>query len=297
MERARYFVVLFVIAIIYVGTNVWANQKGPVMPDKPCTTVSKLDKKDLWDGGFYKANSQPQYRGAIAKLDEYHFRGEERVLDIGCGDGKITAEIARRVPKGSVVGIDASLSMIDQALRDHKSISNLSFCHIDALDICFDQEFDLVVSFCALHWIKDQSKLTRNIYNALKPGGNLLVLMLGDSFPYVAEFLRQDRWQKKLTNKEKRYLELTASEYFDILSAGGFTNINTVNKVNIRVLSLDDFTGWFNGVIPSITGLSGDDAREFARELIKYIRADQLRERDIAWDSHMLHAKASKPIK
>ncbi len=273
-----------------------ANQKGTYMPDKQCPSACKFDEKDLWNGGFYKENSQPQYRGAIAKLDEYHFRGDERVLDIGCGDGKITAEIAKRVFKGSVVGIDASSSMIDQAMLDHKNISNLSFCHVNALDISFDQEFDVIVSFCALHWIKDQKKLTQNMYNALKPGGNLLVLMLGDYFPYVADFLKQDCWQQKLTNKEKRYLELTAPEYFNILSLGGFISIETMGSAHIRVLPINEFSGWLNGVISSITGLKGDDSREFAREIIKHICTVQKNDHEIAWDSHMLHAKASKPI-
>jgi trans-aconitate 2-methyltransferase len=97
----------------------------------------------------------------------------ERVLDISCGDGRITAEIARRLGSGSVLGIEPSTRMIDFAkahFADH-TYPNLAFAVGDATALPFRREFDLVVSFNALHWVRDQNAALRGIREALKPTG------------------------------------------------------------------------------------------------------------------------------
>ena len=107
----------------------------------------------------------------LALLD---LKDSERILDVGCGDGKITAEIASRVPRGSVVGVDPSSDMIGFA-RSHfgpATRPNLKFQVADARRLPFQNEFDLVVSFNALHWIPDQDAALGSIHSALISGGN-----------------------------------------------------------------------------------------------------------------------------
>jgi trans-aconitate 2-methyltransferase len=96
--------------------------------------------------------------------------GTERVLDIGCGDGRITVEIARRLESGSVLGIDPSTHMIDFA-KAHFADPNLAFAVGDAAALPYRGEFDLAVSFNALHWVRDQNAALRGIRAALKPTG------------------------------------------------------------------------------------------------------------------------------
>jgi trans-aconitate 2-methyltransferase len=113
-------------------------------------TVSKLAK---WNAADYAANSVVQQtwaRELIAKLD---LRGGEHILDVGCGDGKVTAEIARAVPRGSVTGVDASSQMIAFAKKTFpaKKFPNLKFQVMDARKIKFARQFDVIFSNAALH--------------------------------------------------------------------------------------------------------------------------------------------------
>lgn len=83
--------------------------------------------EDRWSGGRYKQSSDPQERLARWLLESLELEGTERVLDLGCGDGRVTAELARRVPEGSVLGLDASESMIASCVQDHTHTEGLRF--------------------------------------------------------------------------------------------------------------------------------------------------------------------------
>ncbi|MEZ6125493.1 MAG: methyltransferase domain-containing protein [Planctomycetaceae bacterium] len=94
----------------------------------------------------------------------------ERILDVGCGTGQLTAKIAET--EATVIGIDHSPAMIDEARR---LFPDIDFQLADAHDLSFDQPFDGVFSNAALHWISDPEKVARSISQALKPGGRMAV--------------------------------------------------------------------------------------------------------------------------
>jgi trans-aconitate 2-methyltransferase len=106
-----------------------------------------------WDAAGYVRRSGLQEAMAEEVLALLKLEGSERVLDIGCGDGRITAEIAARVPRGSVFGVDASHAMIAFAMSHLGSAdqANVRFEVADARCLPFREEFDLVVSVNALH--------------------------------------------------------------------------------------------------------------------------------------------------
>ena len=106
-------------------------------------------------------------------IEELELRGDEQILDIGCGDGRLTAQLAERVPGGSVLGIDASSAMIDGARKHERA--NLSFTVIDAAQLPFVEQFDLIFSNAALHWLDDHRSLLSLMERALKPGGKVRV--------------------------------------------------------------------------------------------------------------------------
>jgi trans-aconitate 2-methyltransferase len=126
-----------------------------------------------WDGKNYHHYSHIQYQLAQDLLKHCSFIGDEKILDIGCGDGKITKEIATQVLEGSVLGVDYSESMITFAKGAYppKIYKNLRFEVKDAATLSYQQEFDIVFSFCCLHWVKDQLAALQNIYSSLKPNG------------------------------------------------------------------------------------------------------------------------------
>ena len=102
------------------------------------TSAATKIKKDLhWNAADYAANSAVQQTWARELIAQLHLRGDEHVLDVGCGDGKVTAEIAHAVPHGSVTGVDASPQMIDFARKTFppSAIPNLTFRVCDARKI------------------------------------------------------------------------------------------------------------------------------------------------------------------
>src|SRR5262249_60174888 len=111
-----------------------------------------------WNATEYSQRSGLQKAMAAEVLALLDLEGSERVLDIGCGDGKITAEIAARVPQGEVVGVDASRDMIAFASSHFGPTvrPNLRFEVADAPVLPFQNEFNRIVSFHALPWIPGQ---------------------------------------------------------------------------------------------------------------------------------------------
>jgi trans-aconitate 2-methyltransferase len=134
-----------------------------------------------WDAADYASHSASQFRWAQELIEKLQLAGNEAVLDIGCGDGRVTAEIARRLPHGSALGIDNSPSMVAFA-TDKLSASpqnNLSFRHLDATRLDYRDAFDVVFSNAAMHWIQDHPSVLAGIKRGLKPGGRMLLQMGG----------------------------------------------------------------------------------------------------------------------
>ena len=95
---------------------------------------------------------------ASERIEKIKFSGKESLLDIGCGNGAVSALLAGNIPDGSVVGIDSSESMIESA-KQRFPVSmylNLNFCVMDAAHRNFTDKFDVAFSNASLHWIKDQ---------------------------------------------------------------------------------------------------------------------------------------------
>jgi trans-aconitate methyltransferase len=125
-----------------------------------------------WDAADYRANSSMQWNMATEFISRLDLRGDERVLDVGCGDGKVTAALASRLPGGSVTGLDRSAAMIELATREHPTVS---FVCADAAAMGFEARFDVVASFTALHLMVDsQPAVLQGIRRALVPGGRFV---------------------------------------------------------------------------------------------------------------------------
>jgi len=128
-----------------------------------------------WNPEGYSKSSSAQYEWAMALIEGISLRGDERILDIGCGDGRISAHLARLVPEGSVVGLDSSADMICYARSAFSGIHSLSFQLGDASSLPFEEEFDLAVSFACLHWIADQLPVLEGVRRSLVPGGRFVM--------------------------------------------------------------------------------------------------------------------------
>jgi len=134
-----------------------------------------------WNAEEYSKHSQAQSDWAAGLIGALALRGDEAILDIGCGDGKVTAQLARAVPEGSVVGLDSSEEMVRfaQAHFPRQQWPNLRFAHGDARRLAFAEEFDLVFSNATLHWVIDHAPVLAGIARSLKPGGRAVLQMGG----------------------------------------------------------------------------------------------------------------------
>jgi trans-aconitate 2-methyltransferase len=163
----------------------------------------------------------------VLSLLRTKLRGDERVLDVGCGNGKVTREIAALVPRGSVVGVDASAKMVDFAKASTAertdggvSTGNLKFEVCDARRLAFSGEFDLVVSFNALHWVPEpeQPLALRGICAALRTGGvaQLRLVARGERKSLenvIEETATSLRWEKYFIGHRDPYLHMSPDEY------------------------------------------------------------------------------------
>lgn len=126
-----------------------------------------------WDAAQYHRLSDPQHGWGIRVLDRLEPRAGERILDIGCGTGRLTSEITRRAGVCEVVGTDRSWAMVVQAHAHYADVAE--FAQADGVSLPFpDSSFHAVFSTATFHWIKDHDRLFGEIYRVLKPGGRLV---------------------------------------------------------------------------------------------------------------------------
>lgn len=182
-----------------------------------------------WDAPEYARLSGLQLAMAEEVLALLKLKGTERVLDVGCGNGKVTAEIAARVPHGAVVGVDSSADMVSFASRQFGLAArpNLRFEVADARSLPFKGEFDLIVSFNALHWIPEQDQPLRSIRLAMKSDGvaQLRLVPAGKrkSLENVIEETRLSAdWVRYFRGFHDPYLHLTPEQYAASAERNGF---------------------------------------------------------------------------
>ena len=183
-----------------------------------------------WNAAEYAANSAVQQAWARELIAQLKLRGDEHILDVGCGDGKVTAEIARAVPRGSVTGVDASQPMIAFAKQTFpvKRSPNLSFRVNDARQLqSLAGRFDVVFSNAALHWVDDHQAILRGAAVVLKSGGRLIVSCGGkgnaqDVLVALRPVIRMAQWWKFFRQMPKPYFFYAPEDYEKWLPRFGF---------------------------------------------------------------------------
>jgi trans-aconitate 2-methyltransferase len=129
-----------------------------------------------WDARTYDRVADPQTRWGAAVLDRLPLTGEERVLDAGCGSGRVTELLADRLPDGRVVALDGSASMVDAAReRLARFGDRIEYVVADlGQPLPIDGQVDAVLSTAVFHWVPDHDALFRNLAAVTVPGGWLV---------------------------------------------------------------------------------------------------------------------------
>ena len=138
-----------------------------------------------WDAETYDrvSNAQVQWAGRV--LARLPLRGDETVLDAGCGSGRVTAMLLERLPNGRVIGVDSSEEMVEHARAALGDRATLLVGDLVELDL--DAPVDAVFSNAVFHWIRDHDRLFERLFAALKPGGRLVAQCGGEG--NIASFL------------------------------------------------------------------------------------------------------------
>ncbi len=127
-----------------------------------------------WNASVYHQVSEPQFRWGLQVLGELLLEGSETVVDAGCGTGRLTAELLKRLPRGHVIALDADPAMLAKARETLKPFEGrVSFVQADLGALELDAQADVVFSTATFHWVKDHDALFRGVHRALKPGGRL----------------------------------------------------------------------------------------------------------------------------
>jgi trans-aconitate 2-methyltransferase len=130
-----------------------------------------------WDAATYDRVSAPQVEWAERVLARLPLRGDETVLDAGCGSGRVTKMLLERLPRGHVVAVDATPSMVEHA-RDALDPERATVFQADLTELELDEPVDAAFSNAVFHWIPDHDVLFARIFDALRPDG-LLVAQCG----------------------------------------------------------------------------------------------------------------------
>jgi trans-aconitate 2-methyltransferase len=235
-------------------------------PPKPATP-SPHD----WDGAAYQRLSDPQFGWGLRVLDSIELRGDECALDLGCGPGRLTAELLSRLPQGRVIAVDASPSMIATARRELDRFGErLSFLQGDLLDLELFSLADLAFSTAVFHYVHDHERLFRVIHRALKPGGRLVAQCGG------GPNLERIRGRSYLLMRDARFVPffrdwrnpwhyVSPEQTSERLRAAGFVEVETgLEEAPITFDGADAFRQFARNVVvrPYLAALPEEAQRE-----------------------------------
>jgi len=224
------------------------------------------------DAHHYMENSSVQLRLAEDVLSMHKFLGNEEILDVGCGEGKLTAKLASNVPRGSVCGIDPSSSMIKLAGETYNSRDNfnITFEIGSAENINAERQFDLITVFSSLHWVKGQEEALKNMVSALKVKGRLLILTFPQESPYyrvLEEVIHSSKWLQHSDSSACRYW-LTSEQYELIISKLKLKKLFLKTYREIAIYQNENhFKDYVKGWLPCLITLPENLHDEFLTDL------------------------------
>lgn len=151
------------------------------MTEPPASEASERVPPAEWNAEAYHRVSDPQFAWGLRVLERLRLRGDERVLDAGCGSGRLTRELAARVPRGEVIACDLSENMVRTAaatlgITRSSRLADSPFIGVvcaDLLALPWQRAFGAAFSTATFHWVLDHDRLFAELHRALTPGGVL----------------------------------------------------------------------------------------------------------------------------
>ncbi len=187
-----------------------------------------------WNSSEYHRLSGPQVSWGKKVLARLSLRGNELLLDAGCGTGRLTADLLQALPDGRVVALDVSLNMLRSA-REYLQPEfgeHALVVAADLQDLPFENAFDGIVSTAAFHWVLDHDRLFQGLYGALRPGGWLQAQCGGG--PNIARLVKRmdalaqsPKFAPFLASFPSPWLYQDAEGAAATMQRAGFVEVNT----------------------------------------------------------------------
>jgi len=221
------------------------------------------------------------HKGWAKRLSvELSLKGNERILDLGCGDGALTAQLAALVPKGTVVGIDASRRMIETA-RAHQS-SNLSFVVRDINDLDDTEAYEVIFSTATLHWVHDHHALIEKVYRALAPEGALRFNFGGDGncihfHKIVREAMARPEYAPYFAAFSWPWFMPSVESYLGFMSEHPFQEARVWGENAERYFATEELlTNWVDqpSLVPFMGGIDPADRQQFREYVLRRMIED-----------------------
>jgi trans-aconitate 2-methyltransferase len=178
-----------------------------------------------WDGKAYDRISGPMQALGEAVLDRLSLCGDETVLDAGCGSGRLTEQLIERLPRGRVIAVDVSASMVAAARERLGPAADIR--QADLLELDLEEPMDAVFSTATFHWIADHNALFGRLHGALRPGGRLVAQCGGEGNisklrGRAGAVMERDPYARHFATFEPPWNYASAAETESRLRAAGF---------------------------------------------------------------------------
>ncbi|TFV90560.1 trans-aconitate 2-methyltransferase [Blastococcus sp. CT_GayMR16] len=231
-----------------------------------------------WDPAGYLRYAGERARPFVDLINRVGAETPSAVVDLGCGEGTMTATLAERWPGAGVTGVDSSPEMLAAAATSAVP-GRVEFVLGDVRDWAPDAPVDVVVSNAVLHWVPGHAELLRQWAGWLRPGGWLAVQVPGNfgapTHVLLAELCRSPRWASRLAEAAPRPdTVLDPAGYFDVLAAGGLSP-DVWETTYLHVLTgTDPVLAWVRSTVlrPVLALLPDDDAAQFTAEYAAALR-------------------------
>ncbi len=221
-----------------------------------------------WDAATYDRIADPMFRWGGIVVGRLELEGQETVLDAGCGSGRVTELLVERLPRGRVVALDGSPSMLEGARgRLRRFGDRVEFVLADlALPLPLDRPVDAILSTATFHWVRDHDALFHNLAAVLRPGGALGAQCGGaGNIETIARTLR-DLGAEPYGSKVYATPEETSAR----LVAAGFTEVECwLQAEPTPFATREDLETYLRTIIlgDHVEAMAPDDARAFARSV------------------------------
>jgi trans-aconitate methyltransferase len=257
-----------------------------------------------WNATDYHRLSEPQVAWGRRVLERLQLRGDERVVDAGCGTGRLTAGLLDRLHAGHVIALDRSFNML-QAARDHlgsRGRGSVTFMQADLNDLPIRGWADVIFSTATFHWVLDHPRLFAGLYAALADGGLLIAQCGGagnlrrihqhsDEVSRLAPF--RQFFADWSTPWEFASPETTAGR----LAAAGFVDIETsLEPAPTTFPRAEEFAAFGATVVfrPYAAKLPGEEVKQaFIRAVTERASGDPV---PFTFDYMRLNLRARKPL-